>query len=277
MKSIKNIMIWAIMPLMFLASCSQKDKVSLSEAGIPKIADINVSITVDSLNWVTFHIENKAIVPVWYFAEDDFFAQNDYKRKFDIPGTYSVDVKVYNKNGISDGSITKTFVIEKGPFVTYLTANSSKTWVWDHKVAGYLGCGPSGTTGLGWWSAGPGDQASTGLYDDEITFKVDKSYIYNPGADGKLYVNAGSGYKTEYKTGSGDYDVPVETLTSSYKFEQSGGSVYLDFPANTMVSYIPNPEALAKPRYKILNLTANVLELVVDNGGIAWHYRFIPK
>jgi hypothetical protein len=47
--------------------------------------------------------------------------------------------------------------------------------------------------------------------------------------------------------------------------------------STTMISYIPNPEAMSNPKYKILTLNANLMELAADNGGIAWHYRFKAK
>ena len=270
-------MIWAIMPLMFLASCSQKDKVSLSEAGLPLASDVNAYVSVDTANVVTFHTDAKGIVPLWYFSDEDFAAQNDYKRTFPMKGTYTIQVKAYNKNGISDGSVAKQFIVEKDLYALYLSGSGSKTWVWDKATAGHIGCGPSGTIGLSWWSCGPNEKAGTGMYDDELTFKNDNSYTFSPGKDGLIYVNAGSGYKTSYKTGSGDYDAPCDVINSTYSFEQVGSPVYLVFPANTIASYIPNPEALTTPKFKIINISRNLLEVAIDNGGIAWHYRFIPK
>lgn len=275
-KIFRNISV-GLLSLSLMVACAPEEPVTLSESGLPEVSDLNVSVSVAE-NVVTFHVDNKELVPVWRFSENDYVAQNDYKRSFTLPGKYTVEIKAMNKNGISEGSVTKEFTVESTPTLTFLAGNGSKTWVWDPSVAGHFGCGPSGGDGLGWWKAAAYDKAGTGMYDDQITFSTDLKYTYSPGADGKIYVNWESGYKAEYYQGNkNDYDAPATALNTTYSFEQSGTSVYIVFPANTMLSYIPNPQALTTPKYKILTLTENLLELTVDNGGIAWHYRFVPK
>jgi hypothetical protein len=48
----------------------------------------------------------------------------------------------------------------------------------DSNAQGHLGCGESVENPAGWWSAPANDKASTGLYDDEVTFYPDGKYVY---------------------------------------------------------------------------------------------------
>jgi hypothetical protein len=278
MKNLFNKIAWGVLSIGLAAACAPDEPISLNENAIPSISAANITISADSNNVVTFHLENKELVPVWIFQGGDQIAQNDYKRTFAVPGSYSVYLKVLNKNGVSQDSVKHEFTVEGGPYIKFLAGTGSKTWVWDPSVGGHFGCGPSGGNGLGWSSAGPNEKAGTGMYDDQLTFKTDMSYVFSPGVDGKIYVNKDSRFKPEFYANNGqDYDAPCETVTTTYTLKQEGNNLYLVFPANTMISYIPNPEAMSNPKYKILTLNANLMELAADNGGIAWHYRFKAK
>ncbi len=276
MKKILNILSLLVL-VAFVTGCSADDVDHPSKSGLPNLSEMKVNITVGEMNVVTFNLENTGCVPVWIFDENDVVAENGYTRTYLDDGTYTVQVRVYNHNGMSEGSITQEFVVKDNLAIYYLAGTGNKTWVMDAGTAGHIGCGESGSNGLGWWSAGPNEKAGSGMYDDMLTFGSDLSYNFNPGPDGMIYVNEGSGYKPEYNTGNGDYDAPADVINSTYKVERRGEFLYLVFPQNVHIGYIPNPEALADPSYKILTLSENEMELVVDNGDIAWHYRFIPK
>ncbi|MCD7935469.1 MAG: hypothetical protein LUG98_01265 [Tannerellaceae bacterium] len=286
MKHILNGFVGFLGFCLLFAACSPDSVDHPSEADLPKVSELQINITVGNKNVVTFRIENQGVIPIWIFSEDGEISQvvgNDYSKTYAEAGVYTVEVKVYNSNGISEGSVTKDFTVnedlslEDDPNAVIISGGSSKTWVWDMASPGHIGCGDSGTEGLNWWSAGPYEKADTGMTDDELTFTITGKYTFDPGPDGLIYVNEGSGYKPEYFTDNGDYDAPCDPMTVSYYFEEREDQLYLIFPKNTIVSYIPNVEALSNPEFRILTLTEDKLEFVVDNGGIAWHYQFIPK
>lgn len=267
-------------------SCSPEEIDALDGAGVPKISEMQITITVDADNMVTFHLDNQGCVPVWILSPNKPITQNDYQVRYKKAGTYSVEVKAYNRNGMSDGSVAKEFVVEKdyvvpideAAYISKLAGTSSKTWSWDFSSDGHFGCGESGSNGTSWWKASANEKVGTGMYDDSFTFSSNKSFSFNSGDDGKVYVNFASGYKPEYLVSSGnDYDAPCDVQNTTFTFEQEGEKVYLVFPANTVFSYIPNPEALKTPRFRILSLTNSKMELVIDNGAIAWFYRLVPK
>ena len=268
---------------------------------VPSASDLQVKIAVDNeTNYVTFSVENEGVVPMWLFGEEKIdgkankkyaYTGNGLQLRLRDAGTHSVEVKAYNAHGVSVGSKVVEFTLEntyRDPFdpskyITFFAGSDQKVWEWNSTVKGHMGCGEPGTDGTNWWSAGPDEKKDWGLYDDRLTFTKDMKYTYNPGEGGMVYVNKDSGYGPEYKVDENDYMVPIEGFTTDYSFENAWNDagieeIYLVLPANTNLSYIPNPDALAEPRYKLLEGTnTKKLALVHDNGAIAWKYEFIVE
>ena len=154
-----------------------------------------------------------------------------------------------------------------------LFGKESKTWVLASDMQGHLGCGPDQSNPAGWWSANPNDKAGYGLYDDEITFYADGRYVFNPGADGKIYIN-----KDVTAIGSGtaqseDYDIDWKVQESTYKLD---GDV-LTFPEGVVIGYVANNESVTNPTYVITENTDEKLVIVANFSGISWQYIYKPK
>ncbi len=281
--------------------CMQ-EQFELDPNKVPSASDLQVKIDVDqATNYVTFSIENEGMVPMWLFGTEKIdgkankkyaYTGNGLKLRLRDAGEHSVEVKAYNAHGVSVGSVTKTFTLDntyRDPFdpskyITFFAGSAEKVWEWNSTVKGHMGCGEPGTDGTNWWSAGPDEKKDWGLYDDRLTFSADMKYTYNPGEGGMVYVNKDSGYGTEYNPNDGnDYMVPIEGFHTTYSFENAWNDagieeIYLVLPENTNLSYIPNPEAMAEPRYKLLEGTnTKKIALVHDNGAIAWKYEFIVE
>lgn len=302
-KSINNILLFAA-TLLFLGGCTQNFP-ELSSDKLPKASEFDIVITVDDdTNVVTFTLKNKGMVPMWIFSDTkpDSSADknkyaitvNGYSARFRDAGTHMVEVKAYNANGISEGSVIKEFTLKNdyhdpfnaSPYINALSNSASQDWVWNSTVAGHFGCGESGSAGLNWWSAGANEKADWSLYDDVLTFTSDGKYTYDP-TDGKVYVNKDSGFEPSYYLNDGqDYMAPISKFTVDYSIEQSWNGagieeIWLVLPAGKNLSYIPNPAALTNPRYRFLETSVTKMKkeikLVIDNGSIAWHYEFVPK
>jgi len=186
-----------------------------------------------------------------------------------------------NANGISEGSVVKQFtitnsLIDFAAIYNKIAGTSSKQWVWDADIAGHVACGPSGSDGTLWYSAKPNEKAAVGLYDDVLTFNSDKSYTYDPGEGGTVFVNTNCTIFKEYNNGA-DFMAPVSKQTASWTVSVEGNDLYLVFPAKTMIGYIPDDEAYNNPKFRILSLSENSMELVSDNGKIAWHFALKTK
>ena len=266
---------------------------------LPEASSLDVVIDVDqATNYVTFSVKNTALVPMWIFGEDKIdgkankkyaYTGNGISLRIREAGTHQVEVKAYNAHGISVGSKIVEYTLDntyRDPFdpTPYMKAIAGE-WQWNSEVAGHFGCGEPGTDGTNWWSCGANEKADWSLYDDRMTFTADGAYTYNPG-DGQVYVNKDSGFKNEYNTNDGnDYLAPIDEYTTSYTIENSWNDagieeIYLVLPEGSNLSYIPNPEALTSPRWRFLETKTSAIKkkmsLVIDNGGIAWKYEFIP-
>lgn len=296
-----------------MAACSP-DYITPDQAKLPQAADFDVQVEVNQeTNYVTFNMNNNGIVPVWIVGATDTidnangskvtgknyaYTGNGLLLRFRDEGKHTVEVKAYNAHGISVGSQMVEFTLnntyrdpfDPAPYIKALSDGSTKTWEWNHTVAGHFGCGPFGGTGTEWWSAGAEEKKDWSLYDDKITFGADGSYIYDPG-DGQLYVNANSGIKSEYATGE-DYLVPWEKTTATYSVESNWNDagveeIYITLPKGTPMSYVADQTELDDPRYlvleskpadmkKCLKLVAN-LKTSGNPDGIAWHYEFVKE
>ena len=296
-----------------MAACSP-DYITPDQAKLPQAADFDVQGEVNQeTNYVTFNMNNNGIVPVWIVGATDpidnangskvtgknyAYTGNGLLLRFRDEGKHTVEVKAYNAHGISVGSQMVEFTLnntyrdpfDPAPYIKALSDGSTKTWEWNHTVAGHFGCGPFGGTGTEWWSAGAEEKKDWSLYDDKITFGADGSYIYDPG-DGQLYVNANSGIKSDYATGE-DYLVPWEKTTATYSVESNWNDagveeIYITLPKGTPMSYVADQTELDDPRYlvleskpadmkKCLKLVAN-LKTSGNPDGIAWHYEFVKE
>lgn len=100
-----------------LASCSSEDFTSPNESGIPLAAEYEDAIQIDvdqETNYVTFSFKGKkGVMPVWIFDGKTYSSSFNMKRYYRKAGDYSVDIKIANANGTSDGIITRTFHINK--------------------------------------------------------------------------------------------------------------------------------------------------------------------
>ena len=99
-----------------MSSCTSDKIEAPTEAGLPLIADYedNIVITVDQeTNNVTFSFTGKGAMPVWIIEGKQYSTLQSFTKYYRKAGDYSIEVKVSNYNGVSDGSVVKTFHIDK--------------------------------------------------------------------------------------------------------------------------------------------------------------------
>ena len=288
------------------AACTPEYPV-LSSAGLPQASDLDVTISVDQeTNYVTFVMNNKGMVPVWIFGDQKIdgkaskkysYTENGVSLRFRDAGEYTVEVKAYNVNGLSQGSQVLTFTLnntyrdpfDPSPYVKAISGGASVDWVWNSTENGHFGCGPVGNP-LGWWSCDANGKKGF-LYDDVMTFDSEGNYTFNPG-DGQAYANKGSEYKAEYKTADEDYLFQTEQKTSKYTFENNWNDagieeIYLVLDSGSELSYVPHKSIVEEPRYQVMETkTSNMKKKIQLMGtvftpdnpdGISWYYEFVPK
>ncbi len=295
---------------MFAVSSCTPDFPTVDKGNLPMASELDVTIEVDNeTNMVTFTLNNPGMVPMWIFPETDkpddgtvkkYFsvAINGYTARFRDAGTHSVEVKAYNSNGISEGSLNLEFELAntyRDPFdeAKYKNAVAGE-WMWNSAVDNHFGCGETIDNPTGWWPCPANGKDGMGLYDDRMTFAADGTYTFNPGDGGTVYVNWGTHerFPEQWDGSENDYQVPMEQYTSGYHFENNWNAagieeIWLVLDAEANLSYIPHVEALTtNTRYLVVdNKPADMrkkLNLVWytatgNNGGpIAWKYEFIP-
>ena len=265
-----------------LVACSPETFESPSQSGIPSIQNVDINIDLDqSVNQATFTVANmpKQAYPIWLINGTQYSTLNPAVWSNSKAGTYSVELRLGNYNGFSQGSVSKSFTFDKSQvdFTAYYN-RISRTWRINYSESGHMGCGEPGTDGSNWWSAAPGDKADWGVYDDRISFTGGGSYTYNPGEGGTMYVNTGCSIFSEYNTNDGqDFMVPVEEQTNGFMFDSEGDKIILKLDPNSYFPYISSDAQFANPVFTVSKLTNSEMVLLYEGDGITWRFVFTSK
>ena len=283
------------------SSCTEEKIYGIDPNGIPEAGNYVIKTEVNQeTNQITLSLTDKngnpaiGVFPVWKVytkANPVRSTRPVYTDVVTIAGDYDIEAQVANRNGVSDGVLTSTFHIENtlvdfSPYIMFLTNNESKVWQIAANEQGHLGCGEPGTDGLGWWSASPYDKKDWGVYDNRMTFSDNGGnstgeYTFDPGASGTIYINKEitdlSPYSEYNPNDDNDYCAPAEVQNTTFTLSPEGTDLYLVFPQGTLMAYLPNMEQWNNPKWKIIDINKNKIELVCDNGNIAWHYLLQPE
>ena len=272
-----------------LISCSPDSFEGANPNGIPSIDGVDFQLSVDQeTNQMIANYTPKAgTYPIWILDGTQYSTLQEVGYKNSEAGSHTVELKLGNRNGFSQGGVKKQYTFNN-TIIDYsadFRRITGKQWRFANKEAGHLACGPSGTAGTEWWSAGPDEKKGTGMYDDRISFTEENAkggtFNYDAGADGLTYVNYGTQFNTEGATA--DIDVALGNQTSTWSFEpgvdsEGNSCTYIVLAANTRFPYISDDKQYENPRFRIETLTAKKLVLVYDNpGAIAWHFIFTSE
>ena len=273
-----------------MTACSPDEFSGADPNGLPTVSDVDFSISVDqeTNQMVATYNPQAGTYPIWILDGASYSTLNEVGYKNSEAGTHTVELKLGNRNGISQAGVKKTYTFNetKIDYSADFRRITGKEWRIANKEVAHMACGPAGGDGTGWWSAQPDDKKGFGVYDDRITFTADTrkggTYTYNAGEDGMTYVNKGVD-KWGTKNDEADVDIALGNQTSSWSFEvydwkDSEGNVtsqtYIQLAANTLFPYISSDSQYANPKFRIETLTAKKLVLVYDapDGSIAWRF-----
>ena len=265
-----------------LTSCSPETFDGPDQNGIPSISGVDINMNVDqTVNQATFSVANmpKGTYAIWNVNGNMYSTLNPMNWANNKAGTYDVELRLGNRNGFSQGSISKTFTFEKSQIdLTPYINRISREWRINYAEQGHMGCGEPGTDGSNWWSAAPGDKADWGVYDDRLTFDADGNYTYYPGEGGTMYVNTGCSVFSEFNTNDGqDFMAPVETQNASYAFDVDGDKIVLKLPAQTFFPYISSDDQYNNPVFTVTKLTNSEMVLLYEGNGITWRFMLTSK
>ena len=290
MKNLFKYTMGALVAGTLMTACSPDSFDGADPNGIPSVSGVDFSISVDqeTNQMIANYTPQPGTYPIWIINGNTYSTLQEVGFQNPEAGTYTIDMKLGNRNGFSQGVISKTFTFNetKIDYSADFRRICDKEWRIANKEQGHLGCGPAGTAATEWWSAAPNDKKDFGVYDDRITFTATTrkggSYTYNAGADGNTYVNKGV-TKWNTQNDDADVDVAVGNQTSSWSFEiydweDAEGNVtkqtYIQLADNTAFPYISSDAQYENPKFRIETLTATKLVLVYDapDRGIAWRY-----
>ena len=288
------------------AACTPEFPVP-SQAGLPQASDLDVTISVDQeTNYVTFVMNNKGVVPVWIFGDQKIdgkaskkysYTDNNVSLRFRDAGEYTVEVKAYNANGLSQGSLVKTFTLDNtyrdpfdpAPYVKAISNNASQTWIWNSAEAGHIACGPVGDP-KGWWQVEPNGKKGF-LYDDLMTFASDGTYTFDP-VDGQAYAKKDAEYPAGHEILDDDYLFPAEKKTTKFTFENNWNDagieeIFLVLDPGSILSYVVHKSLVDEPRYQILETKTSAMKKKLqfmatastptNADGISFYYEFVPE
>ena len=283
---------YCLLAIAFTA-CSPDDFMGADPDGLPTVSGIDFDISVDQeINqMIASYTPQPGTYPVWILDGTSYSTLQEVGYKNDEAGTHTIELRLGNRNGISQTGIKKeyTFNESKIDYTNDFRRITEKEWRFDNKEVAHLACGPAGTAGNGWWSAQPDEKKDFGMYDDRITFTADNrkggTFNYNAGEDGFTYVNTGT---TKWGHQDADWDAAIGNQTSTWSFEvydweDADGNVskqtYIQLAPNTLFPYISSDAQYENPRFRIETLTAKKMVLIYEtpDRGIAWRFIFTSE
>lgn len=99
-----------------LAACNEEKIQNIDVTAVPEVANYAdcFNVTVDQeTNTATFSFTGEGAYPVWIVDGKSYSSAPSFSRYYRKKGDYVVEAKVGNANGISQGTLTLPFTIEK--------------------------------------------------------------------------------------------------------------------------------------------------------------------
>ena len=115
-----------------LAACSPDEFNGADPNGLPSLSGEDFTLIVDQeVNQIQVSFPEKdGVYPVWIFNGATYSTLNNAGWANTDQGTYTVEMKLGNRNGISQSSITKTFTFNetKVNWTNYFNRITGKEW-----------------------------------------------------------------------------------------------------------------------------------------------------
>lgn len=283
--------------LLLITACEpqMQDKPEIGAEPTAEQLEFTITDGSDDFHVVLTNTSSLTGIAHWDLGNGSRATGPTVEAKYSLEGDYDIKMTLVTKGGTASVSKTYTqpetdFSIFTDPVYVNLSGGQDDadgvTWVMDSTQAGHLGVGPADDpTARIWWSASPLAKSGTGLYDDEITFKLNDFVVE--------YDNKGISYVKNYRAtdpalssiylnpvqNDDDYDVEYSTpVSGSWAINEKDGEQYLVLTGETPI--FPCFDVGAKDNeYKIVQVTENLLELTAIDAydGNNWHYFLIPK
>ena len=162
---------------LLMTACSPESFNGADPNGIPTMegVDFNLSVDQETNQMIATYNPAAGTYPIWILDGASYSSLNEVGYKNDEAGKHTVELRIGNRNGISQAGLKKeyTFNETKIDYSADFRRITGKEWRIANKEVAHMACGPAGTAGTEWWSAQPDDKKAFGVYDDRITFTAD--------------------------------------------------------------------------------------------------------
>ena len=127
-----------------VAACSPDKFDGADQAGIPTVEGKDFTMKVS-------FPETAGVYTVWSFNGATYSTLNNSGYQNNKKGTYTVSLRLGNRNGFSQGAITKEFTFNetKASFGPELNRLKDKEWRIDYSEPAHMACGAYGGDGTG--------------------------------------------------------------------------------------------------------------------------------
>ena len=290
MKNLIKYSMGALFAGVMMTACSPDSFEGADPNGLPTVSGVDYQVNVDqeTNQMVVNYTPAPGTYPIWILNGTQYSTLQEIGYNNPEAGTYSVELKLGNRNGISQAGLRKEFTFNetKIDYSADFRRICDKEWRFANKEVAHLACGEAGTDGTNWWSAAADEKKDFGMYDDRIIFSADTrkggTFTYNAGADGLTYVNTGT---TKWGPSDADFDATIGNQTSTWSFEvydwaDKDGNVtkqtYIQLAPNTAFPYISSDAQYENPKFRVEQLTASKLVLIYEtpDRSIAWRFIF---
>ncbi len=261
MKTLNYIILGAAMALF---ACSPDSHQGIDPYDVPVMSELDIQITVGEENIVTFDLLTPGVNPVWIFNGDDIQTVDGYRKAYLFEGTYEVEVKAFNHNGYSDGSIIKSFEVEQSYLpeqYAFLTGEdfAGKYWVFDQANNGWYMANPGNPLEI-WWAPPSGGVVPAADWNGKMLFDV-----------------TNQGTMTHWNDASGSSDA-----SSHYFFNDDFTEITFVGDANILGSGANTngeDQAVNNGVFQVVELTADRMMLFnpATKGGTGWVWIFVPE
>ncbi|TCZ72972.1 hypothetical protein [Flaviaesturariibacter aridisoli] len=211
-------------------------------------------------------------------------------------GNYTIRLLTYGQGGVDSARQTLNVPNDDPAAITpqkILTGNSTKTWILKPGSAALV-VGP--TDNSVWWSNGAADVTAadrTCLFNDEYTFKMDGSFLFDDKGDMRVDDESGQPWPADM-AGAGTTNIacyPVAQIQPQYRAWGSGNFAY-QVINNNQLKVIGNGAHLglykagqngtiAAPEpentYEIMSIDQNQLVVRKMYGWGYWKFTLVPK
>ena len=133
MKKYIKLAVVALAAVTFTA-CTEDKVYDVNFDAVPQASDYEQMVTVDvdqNTNYATFNFAGTGVYPVWIIDGKSYSTAHSFSRYYRKAGDYSVEVKFGNSNGLSQGTISKTFHVDKtkmNGFAGYVYESDFNLW-----------------------------------------------------------------------------------------------------------------------------------------------------